>query len=376
MIVRLENPVRNYAWGSPSFIPDLLGVAPTETPCAELWLGAHPSAPSIAQTASGPVPLDGLVSADPLAILGARTVASHGPALPFLLKVLAAARPLSIQAHPTREQARAGFARENAAGIPLDAPHRNYRDDNHKPELIVALEPFTALVGFRQPAEILASLDGVLGPELDALRGEGGLRRFFEGLMTRRAVALPEQAIHDGTTERHRWARALLQQYRGDIGVLSPFILNLVELAPGDALYLPAGQLHAYLAGAGLEIMASSDNVLRGGLTPKHVDVTELLATLRFEPTAPEIRRPQTRDGQRFDYETPATEFQIGYIDLAKGRPYAQNDRNSVAIALCTEGAATIGDVELVRGQSALVPASVRTLQTWGHGRVWIASVP
>jgi mannose-6-phosphate isomerase len=384
-VLRLDNPVRHYAWGSTTFIPDLLGRSADERPWAELWMGAHESAPSLVEQGDAQVRLDTLVERDPEDILGASTVRRFGPRLPFLFKVLAAEQPLSIQAHPDRAQARAGFERENFAGIPLDAPHRNYRDDNHKPELIVALTPFVALEGFRAPEAIAAELASLRLAKLDdltdALRGEDGLRRFFETVMSPRGARVLEPvvaALADRHDARAAWVRELATRHPGDVGALAPLYLELVELAPGQGLFLPARELHAYLHGAGLELMASSDNVLRGGLTPKHVDVPELLATLRFEPGKAHVIDPPT--GPVMEYPTPADEFALSRLELTGHMTLPA--RKTPAIVLCTEGQLHARDalrtVALARGQSVLLPAGTPKLELepGDEATLWLAEVP
>jgi mannose-6-phosphate isomerase len=381
-VLRLENPVRHYDWGSPTFIPRLLGRAPDEQPCAELWMGAHESAPSIVQLGDERIALDALIARQPRDILGAQTLQRHGARLPFLFKVLAAERPLSIQAHPDRDQARAGFERENAAGIALDAAHRNYRDANHKPELIVALTPFVALKGFRSPeaiAEELRALDlRALDPLVVAL--QDGLRSFFETLMTRAEADTVDAvlgALASREDERARWVRQLAAQHPHDRGALAPLFLELVELSPGQALFLPARQLHAYLRGAGLELMASSDNVLRGGLTSKHVDVPELLATLRFEPSPPQVIEPRPTDVSITTYPTPAEEFALARIEIEGALELGA--RVTPAIVLCTEGRITAtghSSQALAQGDSVLLPAGTPALALEGTGVFWLAEVP
>jgi mannose-6-phosphate isomerase len=394
-VLRLDNPVRHYAWGSTSFIPDLLGRSADERPWAELWMGAHESAPSLVEQGNAQVRLDTLVERDPEGILGASTVRRYGPRLPFLFKVLAAEQPLSIQAHPDQAQARAGFERENVSGIPVDAPHRNYRDDNHKPELIVALTPFVALEGFRAPEVIAAELDSLRLAKLDssndsidlidlidALRGEDGLRRFFETVMSPRGARVLEPivaALADRHDARATWVRELAARHPGDVGALAPLYLELVELAPGQGLFLPARELHAYLHGAGLELMASSDNVLRGGLTPKHVDVPELLATLRFEPGKAHVIDPPA-GYPVVEYPTPADEFALSRLELTGHMILPA--RKTPAIVLCTEGQlharAARHTLALARGQSALLPAGTPELELepGDQATLWLAEVP
>ena len=383
-MLRLDNIVRHYDWGSSTFIPRLLGRTPDQRPWAELWMGAHESAPSTVLLGDQRVPLDALVRRDPEAVLGPATVQRLGPRLPFLFKVLAADRPLSIQAHPDREQARAGFERENAAGIAIDAAHRNYRDDNHKPELIVALTPFTALKGFRDPEAIARELERLqepmLAPLVEALRGPDGLRVFFETLMTATEpsmLAAVASALHDRSDARARWTRELVSQHPTDPGALAPLFLELVELAPGEALFLPARELHAYLRGAGLELMASSDNVLRGGLTSKHVDVPELLATLRFEPSPPRVLEPQPTGFGALLYPTPTEEFALVRLELA-GR-HQLEARATPAIALCISGSLTADGPSpgtLKAGDSVLLPAGTPALALEGQAVLWLAEVP
>jgi mannose-6-phosphate isomerase len=361
---------------------------PDGAPQAELWMGAHPSAPSLVKADGELIGLDEYIDSDPEAVLGSDVVAEHGPALPFLFKVLAADEPLSIQCHPSRIQAQAGFARENAAKIPIDAPHRNYRDDNHKPELIVALTRFLALKGFREPAEIASLMRSAgletLEPELVALETSGDLRGFFQHIMTldsdRRQRVLGELAagIERGTRAEFAWVRELLERYRGDIGALSPLYLNLVELQPGEGLYLPAGELHAYLRGAGLELMANSDNVLRGGLTPKHVDVPELLATVVFEAQPSTILRPHESNGGRYSYVTPASEFHLSTTTIS-GEPRELRRRNRIELVLCTEGSVSAatkdGSVTIRRGECWMIPAFVGAVRYSGDGQLYFATV-
>jgi mannose-6-phosphate isomerase len=376
---RLEGVVQPYAWGSLTAIPELRGEAPTGTPQAELWLGAHPSAPSFVETEDGDgIALDAWIRNDPESVLGARVARRFGPELPFLLKVLAAAQPLSIQAHPNSAQAWAGFARENAAGVPLDAEGRCYRDPHHKPELICALTPFRALNGFREPTEIVRQIAGLgvsgLEPILEPLRSEpdaNGLAAFFESWMTldRKARArLLDQAVlaasraSDGAPARAEVVR-LARAHPGDVGVLAPLFLNLIELAPGEAMYLPAGDLHSYLGGTGIELMANSDNVLRGGLTRKHVDVPELISVLRFEAEAVLPLRPERVGFVEARYTAPAEEFALSVLCVGAGARWTAPVERSAEILLCTEGHALLfdtrgGSLDLPRGTAAVAAAA------------------
>ncbi len=330
-VLVLDNRIQNYAWGSRTIISELLGRAtPSPQPEAELWIGAHPKAPSAIVDPPGLGTLDQAIEADPVGLLGSSACERFGNQLPFLFKVLAAAQPLSIQAHPSHEQARRGWDRENAEGIEIDAPHRNYRDPNHKPELVCALSPFVALKGFRPLDEIVRSLEPVARPELGHGLGRlarekspAALRALFARLLTldtdERSAILERaatEAARRASDPAWCWVGRLLDLHPGDAGVLAPLYLHLVVLAPGEALFLPAAELHAYLEGAALEIMANSDNVLRGGLTPKHVDVPELLATLAFEPRTPELLHAvEVAPGERV-YHTPAREFELAQIEV------------------------------------------------------------
>lgn len=312
---RLVNTVRPYAWGSTTAIPELLGTAPTGEPQAELWMGAHPGAPSRTERGA----LNELIAADPVRELGEQAVEKFGPRLPFLLKLLAAGAPLSLQVHPDLEQAKAGYAAEEAAGIPVDAPHRMYKDANHKPELICALTPFDGLCGFRAPveaADLIAAL-GVdsLKPYVDLLHAhpeEAALREVLTALLTadREEMAhtvAQAAAAADRLGGDHAPFAGLAHHYPGDPGVIAAMLLNRVRLQPGEALYLGAGVPHAYLDGLGVEIMANSDNVLRCGLTPKHVDVPELLRIVRFEPNESAVLRPEASPPAKRSTRPPST---------------------------------------------------------------------
>ncbi len=396
-IARMKNTVQAYQWGSRTFIAELLGQpVPSERPMAELWLGAHPKAPSRVEVDGRWVSLLELIEQRPAQVLGEAVAARFGRQLPYLFKVLAAGQPLSIQAHPDMAQAQEGFARENRLGIALDDPRRNYRDANHKPELICALTDFWALKGFRTVPEILKSLspldDPRLLPELSELLraapdGEG-LKRFFGALMTleeaRRARVV--SAAVDHARQRPAgdavggWVCRLAETYPNDIGVLAPLIMNLVCLAPGEAMFLEAGQLHAYLSGNGIELMANSDNVLRGGLTPKHIDVPELLRVLRFTTGPPHVLHPEAAGPCETVYRQPAREFALSVITLEKGRPLVRAGRG-VEILLCLRGAADVRDdrggrLALSRGQSLLVPAAVAQLSLSGDAVLYSAHLP
>ena len=324
---RLECTVQDYAWGDPDSIPRLLGTEPDGTPAAELWMGAHPKAPSRSDSAS----LDELIADAPAELLGAETADRFGQ-LPFLFKVLAAAQPLSIQTHPSLDQARAGFARENAAGIDLGAPYRTYRDANHKPELICALTPFAARVGFRpvsEAREVLAILQETAAgptPHLDELlaqmQADGDDTQVLQGVLAHLlrldAATVPQligevldaarQVTSGDRADELAWLDTMDRHFPLDVGIAVALLLNHVDLSPGEAVFLPAGNLHAYLRGTGVELMANSDNVVRGGLTPKHIDIDELLAVVDATPLDPEVQRP---GGAVHTYASPVPEFAL-----------------------------------------------------------------
>ncbi|MBX9424892.1 MULTISPECIES: mannose-6-phosphate isomerase, class I [Streptomyces] len=379
---RLVNTVRPYAWGSTTAIPELLGIAPSGEPQAEMWMGAHPGAPSRTERGS----LNELIDADPVRELGQRSVDKFGPRLPFLLKVLAAGAPLSLQVHPDLAQARAGHAAEEAAGVPVDAPHRTYKDANHKPELICALTPFDGLCGFRAPAEA-ADLIAALGvdslkPYVDLLHAhpeEAALREVLTALLT----ADPDEMAHtvaeataaaDRLGGAHAPYASLAHHYPSDPGVIAAMLLNRVRLQPGEALYLGAGVPHAYLDGLGVEIMANSDNVLRCGLTPKHIDVPELLRVVRFEPVDPTVLRPEASPAGEEVYDTPIDEFRLSRFVRAEGAAPTDLTSPTPQILLAVAGRPTAGEVALAPGESVFVPAGERA-ELSGTGTVFRATV-
>jgi len=377
-IAPLRNTIQEYAWGSRRAIAELLGEpAPSAAPQAELWMGAHPGAPSRVALEDGEVSLRDAIERDPQAVLGAPVAARFGGELPFLLKVLAAAAPLSLQAHPNADQARAGYDRDNRRGLAPDARERSYRDPRHKPELICALTRFEALVGFRRIEGSLERLEalgvGALAPAVAKLAADPtreGLASFFTGLLdagrdpARRiaAEAAERAAARAGDDPAYAWVVRLHEHYPGDVGVLAPLLLNHVALEPGQALFLAAGELHAYLGGVAVEVMASSDNVLRGGLTGKHVDPAELGRVLTFRPGDPEVLAPEPVSESESAYRAPAAEFRLSVIRLGPRDACAASQRRGVEILLCTEGGCAIadaaGETALGRGGSVLVPAA------------------
>ncbi|MFS8096477.1 mannose-6-phosphate isomerase, class I [Lentzea alba] len=377
----LHNAVRPYAWGSRTAIAELLGKeVPAPHPEAELWMGAHPGDPSRVTGADGVErSLLELLSQDPDGQLGTRVSERWGSRLPFLLKVLAAEEALSLQAHPSAEQAAQGFALEEAAGVPRDAAVRNYKDPAAKPELICALTEFHALAGFREPSRTVALLRTLDAPALSpytemlvAQPDSSGLRALFTMLITlpqtSLSVLLPQVLDacvlhvkeHGEFDLECRTILELGESYPGDAGVLAALLLNRIVLQPGEAIHLPAGNLHAYLRGTGIEILANSDNVLRCGLTPKHVDVPELLRVLDFTcGDMPVSTGEEVSPGVRV-YRTPAPEFELSRLDLVNE---TRINHDGPQILICTAGAALLTnargeELRLVRGQSVWLPAS------------------
>jgi mannose-6-phosphate isomerase len=349
-IFKLKNQIKYYEWGSPEWIPALLGIENTKSlPFAEMWMGVHPS--GISTIADIDEHLDVFMERN------------SWSSLPFLLKVLAADKPLSIQAHPSKAQAIAGFERESREGFSINAPERNYKDPNHKPEIICALTPFKAMSGFREIAEIRLLLDafGLNDDHFILLKTtlDYGLRSFLQTLFelpveiknristhileNRQILCMRSPAF----VEVWETAALFATLYNGDPSVLSPLYLNLIDLKPGEAIFLPSGVLHAYIHGLGIELMANSDNVLRGGLTSKRIDVEELLNILKFSPFKPDILHPSP-----VKYPAQTEEFSLSVLKNAE-----KLDGKGPAIILVTEGMLTVSEdadkVVLKRGESA-----------------------
>lgn len=394
----LRGAIRTYAWGSRTAIADFTGrSAPTAHPEAELWLGAHPADPAFVVGPAGERSLLEVVRADPEGQLGFAVRSRFGDTLPFLVKVLAADEPLSLQAHPSAEQAIDGYAREDRAGVPVSSPVRNYRDRSHKPEVIIALEAFEALAGFRPVARTIELMQALRVPNLEPfialLQGQSdaaGLRALFTTWITapQPDIDVLVPAVLDGAIDYLRCgasefeaeAKTVLElgeRYPGDAGVLAAMLLNRMHLDPGQALYLPAGNLHAYLRGVGVEVMANSDNVLRGGLTPKHVDVPELLRVLDFTPASEAtLHPPVERDGFKLAYRTPAAEFAVSVLVLDGDNLGHEVDvpcaHDGPQILLCAQGAAEVsakaGAVVLERGSAAWVSAGDGPLRMVAEG--------
>jgi len=413
-IHRLTNPTRSYAWGSRTHIPRLLGQEPSGVPVAEMWIGAHPADPSVLADGTR---LDDAISTDPERMLGVAVRERFGDRLPYLMKLLAAGEPLSLQVHPTSERARIRFAEQEAAGIPLSAPERSYQDASHKPELIYALTRFEGMAGFRDPAKSAVILRGLGLPWLDAVADRIAstptpfqeLRAVVTELLAtpeprlshrlgqlKVAAAAAEQRLH-GTTAGRRdrspdpsaveresirvYAALvpLIERYPHDAGVLVTLLLNHVVLAPGEAMFIDAGIIHAYTSGFGVEIMAASDNVLRAGLTPKHVDIPELLEITNFTPVPPPLwAGTATTDAAGVTFAPPVGEFELLVCPVDDGP--VEIEGHGPLVVLCTQGslAAVAGEetVSLDAGQSAFVEAGHPVLRLNGTGQASIARLP
>jgi mannose-6-phosphate isomerase len=386
---RLTGVIQPYAWGSRTAIPEFLGVPPTGEPQAELWFGAHPLAPSLVDGE----PLDKIIADDPVDVVGEEAVLAFGPRLPYLLKVIAAAQPLSLQAHPSRAEAEAGFESEQAAGIPRDAPNRTYRDGWPKPEVLCALVETEALCGFREPSETYrlferlgaASALELVQPLVDSnILAEERLATVFERLLR----LTPEQRFVIADVVRAaesldrsgdmgpfaRTASELNAFYPDDPGVLAALLMNRITLQPGDALYMPAGNLHAYLSGGGVEIMANSDNVIRGGLTRKYINVDALLTILDFTPGFGGLIIPVEDSPGVWRYPTPAPEFELWRIE-ARGEPVDVPAGTAGRILLVADGDLSTtspnGVLDLVRGEAALLQAGEQAVVT-GRGTAFV----
>lgn len=403
--LRVRGRVQHYAWGSTDAIPELLGQTnPKHAPFAELWLGAHPDLPALATIGGGEIALNRLTGAAGPVMLGETAFEQFDGVFPFLMKILSAAKPLSIQAHPNSGQAESGFARENHAGLDLDDPQRNYKDDKHKPELISALEDFYALRGFRPLDELERTVRAM--PELNDLVPDGtlthdamielyvDLMQFPQLEVNRRLIPLMQRlrtANDDrefGKADPEYWAIRADDEFSRDDhmdrGLFSVFLLNLVHLRPGQGMYLPAGEPHSYLEGTGVEIMANSNNVLRGGLTPKRVDVDELLSVLTFEcgkPTVLELERDRG-PGMRARYVTPALEFELSRVQLNSGESDVTGGTHGVELGIVLDGRVKIDsrngtNLDLERGRSFLIPYGMPYVMSAREtATVFVGSVP
>ncbi len=395
-ILKMEGTVQHYNWGGFDYIPELLRIPNSaQQPFAELWMGAHPSAPALVWQEQHKIPLDQLIRQDPPALLGTRVAQRFQGRLPYLLKVLDVRQMLSIQAHPSKQQAEAGFLRENELGIPLQAPHRNYKDDNHKPELMVALSDFWLLHGFKKQEEIARTLAQIpeWQPLLELFTANQQIRHLYQYIMELPQARVDELlqplqsrlALQTPNNKNHPdfWAARAFEQYATshghcDRGIFSIYLFNLVRLQPGEGIFQASGIPHAYLKGINIELMANSDNVFRGGLTNKHVDVPELLQNLVFEAITPQVIQPNVTGDYVFTYPTPAPDFRLDKIVLPPGVTLELHPEDNPQILLLLEGSISLnGAPPAARGSIWLAPAHTHcNISASVKSTIFRASVP
>lgn len=381
---RLDNPVRRYPWGSTTLVQQLRGDPVDGRPAAEVWIGAHPDDPSVADGSGRRVPLDALVAARPEAMLGRRVLAVAGPRLPYLAKILAAAHALSIQVHPTTAQAEEGFAAEESRGVGRDDPARTYRDRSHKPEVVYALTRFELLSGLREPEQAAKLVAELAVPALDPLVGllrDGAPRSAHRAGLAWLLAQRPTGAgwvdevaavARDGAGARPELevVRDLAARFPGDPALLAPLLLNYERLEPGQAIYTAPGTLHAYLGGMAVEVMAASDNVLRAGLTGKHVDVDQVLAVTDFSPRLAGFLRPVRLDPGSVEFVPPVPDFALRVVTARAGDRLAGPD-DGPRVVVCVEGRVRVdaGDTRrLGPGQAVFVPDVDGPLAVSGNG--------
>ncbi|PHM28706.1 mannose-6-phosphate isomerase [Xenorhabdus budapestensis] len=385
-MLKMTNQIQHYDWGSKTALTNIYGIEnPDNQPMAELWMGAHPKCSSqVTDPATGePITLKQLIAQNPEKYLG-KKVADQFQRLPFLFKVLCAAQPLSIQVHPDKPSAEKGFAKENAAGIPLDSPQRNYKDDNHKPELVYALTPFKAMNAFRPLPEIAELLSYVSGahPNIQTFMQnptEQNLSFLFSQLLTMQgkqkslAIAVLKSALNSRRGEPWDTIRKMTVFYPDDNGLFTPLLLNIVELQPGQAMFLYARTPHAYLEGIALEVMANSDNVLRAGLTSKHMDVPELMANLDFiSKSADTLLTIPTQEKDALNYPVPVNDFHFSIYTVSAQPIVLEND--SASVLFCFDGQVTINsgkqELRIVSGESVFLSAIEKIMTAHGNGKL------
>jgi len=394
-IFKLKGVVQHYAWGGHSFIPQLINNdGAIDKPSAEYWMGAHPSAPSTILVGNEWVSLKQVIANDPASTITEAVMSRFGE-LPYLFKVLDVKDMLSIQVHPTKESAEIGFAEENKAGIPIDAPHRNYKDQNHKPEVMVALSEFWLLHGFKSKLAIEEVLLDT--PEFKVLlplfRQEGikGLYQFVMEMrqedvnnmlepLVKRAIRLKKEGSIDQSNPG--WWAAKLYDENGlteniDRGIFSIYFFNIVKVNKGEAVFQKAGVPHAYLEGQNIELMSNSDNLLRVGLTPKHVDVPELMKHTLFESVVPDIMKGNPGAGGEVVYPCPVPDFGLSKIDLNAGANY-HGESYSLEILIVTEGSVLVNNsMVLKKGEAAAILAKTEySLVATGNCTLFKAFVP
>lgn len=396
-LYRLRGAIQHYDWGGNRYIPDLLGLSKTENrPYAELWMGAHPRGPASVLLNEKAYSLAECIQRDPEGFLGAKVAKQFNRQLPFLFKILDVRKMLSIQVHPGKREALAGFQRENEAGTPLEAPHRNFKDDNHKPEIMVALSDFWLLHGFRPVPEIRRQMEETR--ELRPLAGElsGGLRTLYERIMSmpqgevnRLLAPLArrlEAALAEGSLSMAHpdyWAALAFRDFTNpeghfDRGIFSIYFFNLVHLQTGQGIYQGAGIPHAYLRGVNVELMANSDNVFRGGLTSKHIDVPGLLQHTDFQPVHPQVLEGEPVSATERHYPAPVPDFELREIRVSSERAHRREGRSSISIFINLQGACRVNDqLALSAGGCFLAPAGAPLkITTEGEGHLFEATVP
>ena len=394
---RLEPARQRYAWGSTSAIPALLGRADDGAPWAEAWYGSHPAGP--ARVAEGGV-LSELIDAEPARLLGEDIIWRFGRRLPFLLKLIAPEQPLSLQVHPSQARAAEGYALEDEAGIALDHPCRNYKDTNHKPEMVLALTRFQAVAGFRAPrraVEVLAGLDSPLARRMRrTLRlnpTRYGIRQVFSDVVSAATRPSPQEIdalvteiaarFEAGTSPSLRVDSNVVKMagtFPGDPGIAAALLLNPVTLQPGEALFVPAGSVHAYISGLGVEVMASSDNVLRAGLSAKHIDVPEMLACVDYVAAPPVRPAPEYLSRATRAYYAPVDDFELMVTTVVAADGRLPVPGRGPRILLAVEGAMTLvtqaDSQTLAQGEAVFVGADERSLSVEGEGTLVQADVP
>ncbi|NHB97514.1 mannose-6-phosphate isomerase [Photorhabdus stackebrandtii] len=383
-MLKMINQIQHYSWGSKTALTHIYGVEnPDDLPMAELWMGAHPKNSSIVvdPETGKPVALNELIASDPEKYLG-KKVSDRFHRLPFLFKVLCAAQPLSIQVHPDKISAEEGFTKENSAGIPLDSPERNYKDDNHKPELVYALTSFRAMNGFRPLNEIAQLLEVVTAahPKIQFFTqkpDEQNLAFLFSQLLHMRgrqkqlALAVLKSALNSRIGEPWDTIKKMTEFYPDDNGLFTPLLLNVIKLEPHQAMFLCARTPHAYLEGVALEVMANSDNVLRAGLTNKHMDIPELMANLDFvsKPINTLLTLPKQQKTVQ-NFPVPIDDFAFSIYSLSEQPIILEND--SASIVFCIEGQTVIQSgkqqLNIFPGESVFISAAEKTVIIHGDG--------
>ncbi|HNV92377.1 MAG TPA: mannose-6-phosphate isomerase, class I [Candidatus Cloacimonas sp.] len=382
----IKPSLKDYSWGDIKYIQELIGALDmTGKPLAEAWFGAHPQSPSLIITEEGEIPMDKLLETYPESMLGK----NQGNNLPFLFKILAAAQPLSLQVHPDRQTAQYGFQKEEEARIPITDPNRIFKDPNPKPELICALTPFIAMCGFRPYEEIIRNFQ-ILGidnlwPALSSFQTKPcskNLQELFNHILTSEPSQLETtlsamENCKNNISPKFRFTcqicKHLNEFYPQDSGVLSPLLLNTFTLQPGQAIFLEPGILHSYIQGAGIEIMANSDNVIRGGLTPKHIDRDILFAITRFETYLPKLLHPHLKLNELVPYPNPAEEFHL-YRLILEGN-YILTNQYKPMLVFCFRGSLnTESGLSLQRGKAMFIPSEEKMLQISGSADLFIAS--